>query len=152
MGDEAMSNAGGPLGEIGMAATTLYVSDIDQALNWYREKLGLEPAMSGSDGHRYAGYLLGGSIVVLEPIEAALESAGPGAESTTVNLVVEDKPAVVRDALLARGVVCGDLVESPGFSSFLMRDLDGNRFYVTRPFSSQGADSVRRAIEDASAG
>ncbi len=147
-----MSNAQGPLGQVGMAATTLYVSDIDRALNWYRDKLGLEPAMNGSDGHRYAGYLLGGAFVVLEPIEAALESAGPGAESTTVNLVVEDEPATVRHALLARGVVCGSLVESPGFSSFLMRDLDGNRFYVTRPLSSQGAESVRRAIEEASAG
>jgi catechol 2,3-dioxygenase-like lactoylglutathione lyase family enzyme len=135
-----------------MAATTLYVSDIDQAINWYREKLGLEPAMDGSDGHPYAVYLLGGTFVVLEPIEAALESAGPGAESTTVNLVIDGQPAAVRDTLLARGVVCGGLVESPGFSSFLIRDLDGNRFYVTRPLSSQGAESVRRAMKEASAG
>jgi catechol 2,3-dioxygenase-like lactoylglutathione lyase family enzyme len=147
-----MSKPEGPLGHVGMVATTLYVSDIDQATNWYRDKLGLEPAMNGSDGHRYAGYLLGGVFVVLEPIEAALESAGPGAESTTVNLVVESEPAAVRDALLARGVECGSLVESPGFSSFLVRDLDGNRFYVTKPLSSLGEESVRRAIEEASAG
>ena len=147
-----MSKAEGPLGQVGMAATTLYVSDIDQAINWYRDKFGLEPAMNGTDGHRYAGYLLGGVFIVLEPIEAALESAGPGAESTTVNLVVESEPVAVRNALLARGVVCGSLVESPGFSSFLVRDLDGNRFYVTRPLSSQGEAMMSRAIEEASAG
>ena len=146
-----MSKAEGPLGQVGRAATSLYVSDIDRAINWYRDKLGLEPAMNGSDGHRYAGYLLGGVFVVLEPIEAALESAGPGAESTTVNLLVESEPAAVRDALVARGVVCGSLVESPGFLSFLMRDLDGNRFYVTRPLSSLGEASVRRAPKEASA-
>jgi catechol 2,3-dioxygenase-like lactoylglutathione lyase family enzyme len=145
-----MSIAESPLGAVAMAATSLYVSDIDKAVEWYRDKLGLEPHMPGTDGDRYAGYLLGGAIVVLEPIEAALESAGPGAESTTVNLVVEREPAVVRDALLARGVECGSLVESPGFLSFLIRDLDGNRFYVTKPRSAQGQESVRRAVEESS--
>ena len=49
--------------------------------------------------------------------------------------------------LLRRGVVCGPLVESPGYLSFLMRDRDGNRFYVTRPRSSEAQASVRRATE-----
>jgi catechol 2,3-dioxygenase-like lactoylglutathione lyase family enzyme len=145
-----MSNEESPLGEVGVAATTLYVSDLDKAIEWYRDKLGLEPTMPGADGHRYAGYLLGGVFVVLEPIEAALESSGPGAESTTINLVVGREPAVVRDALQVRGVECGPLVDSPGFSSFLIRDLDGNRFYVTRPHTPQGKESVRRALEESS--
>jgi len=132
-----MRKVEGLLGEVAMAATTLYVADIDEAINWYRDKFGMEPTTNGSDGHRYASYLLGGVLVVLEPIEAALESAGPGGESTTVNLVVENDPAVVREALLERGVACGRLVESPGFSSFLVRDLDGNRFYVTKPLGSR---------------
>ena len=146
-----MSNAEGPLGVVNMVATTLYVSDIDTAIEWYGDKLGLEPAMAGADGHRYASYLLGGGFVVLEPIDAALEAAGPGAESTTINVLVENDPAVVRDALLARGVACGPLVASPGFASFLMRDLDGNRFYVTRPRSSDAQASVRRALDESSA-
>ena len=143
-------NGAGPLGAVSMAATTMYVSDIDKAIDWYRDKLGLEPAMVGTDKHRHAAYVLGGAFIVLEPIEAALEAAGPGAESTTVNLIVEDDPAVIRDALMARGVVCGRLLESPGFVSFLMRDLNRNRFYITRPHSSQAQESVRRAIEDSS--
>jgi catechol 2,3-dioxygenase-like lactoylglutathione lyase family enzyme len=145
-----MSSGEGPLGVVSMVATTLYVSDFDKAIDWYRDKLGLEPAMAGTDGHRYAGYLLGGSFVVLEPIEAALESAGPGGESTTVNVVIESDPEVVYDALLARGVACTELTKSPGYVSFLMRDLDGNRFYVTRPHSSAAQESVRRATEESS--
>ena len=50
-----MSSAEGPLGVVTMAATTLYVSDIDKAIDWYRDKLGLEPAMAGTDDLRYAG-------------------------------------------------------------------------------------------------
>jgi catechol 2,3-dioxygenase-like lactoylglutathione lyase family enzyme len=146
-----MSSAEGPLGVVNMAATTLYVSDIDKAIDWYGDKLGLEPAMAGTDDFRYAGYLLGGVFVVLEPIEAAVEAVGPGAESTTVNVIVENDPAVVRDALMARGVACGPLGESPGYVSFLMRDLDGNRFYVTRAHSSEAQASVGRAIEESSA-
>jgi catechol 2,3-dioxygenase-like lactoylglutathione lyase family enzyme len=145
-----MSNDEGPLGVVAMVATTLYVSDFDMAIDWYRDKLGLEPAMAGTDGHRYAGYLLGGSFVVLEPIEAAVESAGPGAESTTVNVVVENDPAAIYDVLVARGVACTAPEKSPGYVSFLMRDLDGNRFYVTRPHSAQAQESVRRATEDSS--
>ena len=146
-----MSAPESPLGAINMAATTLYVADIDAAIDWYRDKLGLEPAMAGTDGHRYASYLFGGAFVVLEPIEAALEAAGPGAESTTINVLIENDPAVARDELLARGVACGPLVKSPGFLSFLVRDLDGNRFYVTRPRSTDAQASVRRAVEDSSA-
>ena len=143
-----MTTAEEPLGAISLAATTLYVADLDKAMEWYRDKLGLESTMPGMDGHRFASYVLGGAIVVLEPIEAALESAGPGAESTTINLVIESDPAGVRDALITRGVVCGPLVESPGYASFLMRDLDGNRFYVTRPRGSEAQASVRQAIEE----
>ena len=148
MGDEHDDQ----LGPVTLAATSLYVADLDRAVEWYRQKLGVDPAVVGADGDRYASYLLGGVFVVLEPVEAALESAGPGAESTTINLLVEREPSVVRQGLLAKGVVCGPLVESPGFSSFLVRDLDGNRFYVTRPRSAQGQASVERARAEGTAG
>ena len=121
-----------PLGSVGMVAVTLYVADLDTALSWYAEKLGLRPMNEGSDGHRFAAFSIGRSIVVLEPIEAALEPCPPGAESTTLNVVIDRDPVEVRGELLSRGVRCGELVTS-SFVSFLMRDLDGNRFYITRP-------------------
>src|SRR4051812_11524809 len=146
----AVSGASGLLGKINMAATTLYVSDLDKAIDWYRDKLGLEPATTGADEFRFAGYLLGGVFVVLEPMEAAAEPEGAGAGNTTVNLIVEDDPAALYDSLLANGVFCSSLGESPGFVSFLLRDLDGNRFYVTRPHSSEAQEQVQRSIAESS--
>ena len=125
-----------------MVATSLYVADLDAAIAWYGDTLGLEPMAVGKDGHRYASYSLGGAIVVLEPIEAALEPQALGNENTTLNVLVDDDPVAVREALLARGVSCTDLAISPNFVSFLMRDLDGNRFYVTRPSNEQASRAV----------
>ena len=136
-----MSDQQSPLGKIELAATSFYVSDIDAAMAWYREKFGLEPAMAGTDGHRYASYLMGGAFVVLEPREAALEAPAIGPEWTTVNLIVDRDPAEAREELRARGVPCGELVTSPHYLSFLVRDPDGNRFYVTRPHPKEPAEA-----------
>lgn len=140
-----MTDVDGPLGAVTLAATTLYVSDLDTAAAWYLDKLGLQPMAVGVDPDRYASYLMGGAIVVLEPRSAALEGSPPGSESTTVNLVVDRDPGEVRPDLVERGVACGELVESSAFRSFLMRDLDGNRFYVTRPVSDAAGSDVEKA-------
>ena len=137
-----MADGSGPLGSIGLAATTLYVSDLDVAVAWYRDKLALEPVTLGADAERYASYLIGNSVLVLEPRSAALEAAAPGSESTTVNLLIDRDPADVRSDLLRCGVDCGDIVPSPHFRSFLMRDLDGNRFYVTRQATDAAKEDV----------
>ena len=133
-----------PLGTIDLAATTLYVSDLDAAVSWYEEMLGLQPMAVGTDGHGYASFMMGAAIVVLEPFEAALEPTKLGEENTTINLVVSRDPAEVRDDLIERGVTCGPLVASPNFVSFLIRDSDGNRFYVTRPVSQQAQEAVNQ--------
>ena len=131
-----------PLGKIELAATSFYVSDLDAAVAWYQEKFGLQPMAVGKDGHGYASFLMGAAIVVLEPFEAALEPADPGRENTTINLIVSRDPTEVREDLTQRGVACGPLVPSPNFLSFLVRDLDGNRFYVTRPVSDEAKEAV----------
>ncbi len=135
----------GPLGAIGLVAITLYVPDLDEALAWYADKLGFEPMSEGSDGHRFAAFSLGGSIVVLEPIEAALEPASPGHQNTTLNVMVDRDPADVRDELIGRGVSCSELVFS-NYVSFLVRDPYGNRFYVSRA----ATDQARRAVSSVS--
>jgi catechol 2,3-dioxygenase-like lactoylglutathione lyase family enzyme len=137
-----MAGDGGPLGTISLAAITYYVSDLDAAVAWYGEKLGLEPMGLGADAERYASFLVGGSILVLEPRSAALEAADPGSESTTINLLVDRDPRQVRDALLQRGIRCSEVVDSPHYCSFLVRDLDGNRFYVSRPATEQARQDV----------
>ncbi len=136
-----------PLGSVGLVAITLYVADLDAALNWYADKLGLEPMSIGSDGHRFAAFSIGGAIVVLEPIEAALEFVSPRSENTTLNVMVDRDPAEVRADLLIKGVSCGELVHS-NYVSFLIRDLDGNRFYISRA----ATDEAQRAVDQTAAG
>jgi catechol 2,3-dioxygenase-like lactoylglutathione lyase family enzyme len=142
-----VSEHDGPLGSVGLLAVTLYVSDLDAAVAWYFERLGLEPVSQGKDAHRFASFLVGGSIVVLEPVEAALDTKGPGSESTTLNVVTDRDPVEVRAELLSRGVNCGEVVASPNYSSFLMRDLDGNRFYVTRAVTDKAREAERTITE-----
>jgi catechol 2,3-dioxygenase-like lactoylglutathione lyase family enzyme len=132
-----VADESGPLGEIALAATTLYVADLEASLRWYADVLGLTPAMVGTDGHAYATFRLGGALVVLEPIGAALEPHDPGSESTTVNLIVPRPAADVRRDLVSRGVACGSIVDSPHYSSFLFRDPDGNRYYIAQPVVPQ---------------
>jgi catechol 2,3-dioxygenase-like lactoylglutathione lyase family enzyme len=138
---------GGGLGKVSLAAPSLYVADVDAAVEWYRDKLGLEPVARGKDAHPYVSYHLGGIFFALEPLEAALDADGLGRGSTTINLLTERDPAEVHAKLTKRGVKCTRLVESPHYSSFLIRDLDGNRFYVSRPTTDQGRDEVGYAAE-----
>jgi lactoylglutathione lyase len=125
----------GPLGRVGLAAVSLYVSDLDAAVAWYRDTLGLE-AVAGRDGDDYATFSLSGSIVVLEPRRAAIKPVPDGPGATTINLVVDRDVDDVRSELVGGGVECSDIVPSPGFRSFLVSDPDGNRFYITKPASS----------------
>jgi catechol 2,3-dioxygenase-like lactoylglutathione lyase family enzyme len=141
-----MGSPSTPLGNVEVIATTLYVSDLDKAMAWYEEKLGWRPTMEGTDGDRYATYLMAGTLIVLEPLAAALEPSEPGRESSTINVLIDKDPRQVRDELLQRGVVCSDLVES-NFLSFLIRDADGNRFYISRAVSQEARDAVSDAAK-----
>ena len=143
MGESVDPLGQNPLGVVELAATSFYVSDLDKAITWYREILGLEPMNVGQDGDLYAAYSIGGAVVVLEPREAAIDPCEPGAESTTINLLVSRESAQVRQELMRRGVSCSELVASPNFVSFLIRDRDGNRFYVSRAVSQEARDAVR---------
>jgi catechol 2,3-dioxygenase-like lactoylglutathione lyase family enzyme len=138
-----MRSTESPLGGVELVATSFYVSDLDQAIAWYAEKLGLDPMTLGADGDRYAAYSIGGALLVLEPREAAIEPGEPGSETSTVNLLVSRDPGDVRQDLVERGVTCSELVESPNFLSFLIRDRDGNRFYVSRAVSEAARETVR---------
>jgi len=140
-----MADGSGPLGNIGLAATTFYVSDLEAALAWYGEVFGLEPMTVGADAEQYAAFLVGASILVLEPRTAAIEPTAPGHESTTLNLVVDKDPAAVREELVGRGAVCSAIVDSPHYSSFLVRDLEGNRFYVSRPVTAEAQQDLSDA-------
>lgn len=133
-GDPANSRSSAGLGPVIAAAVTLYVRDLDASIDWYRDVLGLEPASVSQDEFPYARYHVGGLAFVLEPAHAATDphdSDRTGAAA--VNLVVERQPAAIRAELADRGVSCTELKTSPRFETFLVRDPDGHRIYVTKP-------------------
>jgi catechol 2,3-dioxygenase-like lactoylglutathione lyase family enzyme len=134
----------GPFGKIEGAAISFYVADLDAATAWYEEKLGLRPKTVTASMHGYATFIVGGTVFVLEPNEAALEPVAQRSETTTINLIVNRDPADVRQELAGRGVACGPLVQSPNFSAFLIRDPDGNRYCITRPVTS----GTRAGLDD----
>lgn len=136
------------LGNLSMMATSLYVADLDAAIDWYRDVLGFEPLAQGKDGHPYATYSVGSALFVLEPTDALWRGKGmTGSGAATVNLVTDRDPREALDDLRAKGAECSDIVDSPGFSSFLVTDPDGNRFYVTKPITDDAASEVATAIE-----
>jgi catechol 2,3-dioxygenase-like lactoylglutathione lyase family enzyme len=138
-----MDDIQSPLGTVDAAVTSLYVADLQAAIRWYETALGLQPVSVANGGvHPHAAYHLGRSLVVLEPIRAALEPVELGAENTTINLLVRREASQVRQELLRRGVRCSEMADSPHYSSFLIRDLDGNRFYVSQPLSVEAQQDV----------
>lgn len=137
----------GPLGNLSMAADSLYVSDLDASIAWYRDTLGLVPIFEGTDEHRYATYQVGGFLFVLEPTQALWKGNGvTGSGAATINLVTDRSPADIREELAGKQVECSDIVDSPGFSSFLFTDPDGNRFYVTCPRTKKAKAEVDTAV------
>lgn len=135
-----------PLGNLSMAADSLYVADLDASIAWYRDNLGLEPIHVGKDKHPFATYAVGGFLFVLEPMRALWQGAGvTGSGAATINLVTDRSAADVLADLRARGVDCSDVVDSPGFSSFLFTDPDGNRFYIAQPISERAKAEVGTA-------
>lgn len=105
------SESGRSRAEVAISRRHRSTLHLDAAVDWYGEKLGLTPVTVGKDGRAYAVFQLGGSVVVLEPIEAALEPAPPGSQSTTINLVAKRNADQIHDELNAKGVRCREIVE-----------------------------------------
>jgi len=137
-----MAEMQSPLGPIDIAPTSLYVADLDAAIGWYEAALGLQPVSIGDEIHPFAAYQLGASLIVLEPIAAALEPAPPGSGNATINVLVSRDASEIRQELLQRGVRCSEMANTVHYHSFLIRDLDGNRFYVSQPVSQQAESNV----------
>ena len=137
-----MAEMQSPLGPIDMAPTSLYVADLDAAIRWYEAALGLQPVSIGDEIHPHAAYQFGASLIVLEPIAEALEPAPLGSENATINIMVSRDASEIRQKLLRRAVRCSEMENTVHYHSFLIRDLDGNRFYVSQPVSQQAERDV----------
>jgi catechol 2,3-dioxygenase-like lactoylglutathione lyase family enzyme len=135
------------LSGVTMASTIIRVRDVAASVEWFRDKLGLEPLHVGADGeHKIAAYVLGGMVVSLWQLPHDERRRREDADRNSyVVLVVDDDPAQLHAELQQRGVEVGEYRESENNSFFWFYDRDDNRFEVARPRTAAG----RAAREDA---
>jgi catechol 2,3-dioxygenase-like lactoylglutathione lyase family enzyme len=132
---------GGIFDQASMVATILRVRDVAASVQWYREKLGLEPMHVGSDGpdHPIAAYTIAGSVVSLWQLPPGQARATEDNDRNTYVVVVMNgglEPA--RRALIERGVDIGEIRRSENNEFVWFHDLDGNRWELSRPLPSRG--------------
>ncbi|WP_267639624.1 VOC family protein [Haloarchaeobius amylolyticus] len=124
-----------------ITVVTLGVDDLDAAIEFYRDGLGL-PLRDREPDSDIAFFTLTGTWLALYPWDALAEDAtvspdGDGFSGVTLAHNVPDREAV--DALLAEAVAAGaELVKEPqetfwgGYSGYFA-DLDGHLWEVAAP-------------------
>jgi catechol 2,3-dioxygenase-like lactoylglutathione lyase family enzyme len=124
-----------------MVSTVLRVRDVAASVDWYRDKLGLEPVRVGADGAEQpiAVYDIAGSLVSLWQLPEGRTRVLLDNDTNTYVVVVADtglKP--LRHALDERGVDVGEIQRSADNEFFWFHDLDDNRFELSRPLKQKG--------------
>jgi catechol 2,3-dioxygenase-like lactoylglutathione lyase family enzyme len=119
-----------------MLATIVRVRDVAASVEWYRDKLGLEPMHVGADGpdHPIAAYAIAGSIVSLwqlPPGEARTPQDND--RNTYVVAVMQGDLETARRVLIERGVDVGEIRRSENNEFVWFYDIDGNRWELSRP-------------------
>lgn len=108
---------------------TIYVSDMQRAVDFYRDVLGLELVFRSGD--HWAELDAGGGLRIgLHPASARTPAPGtPGA--ITVGLAVDEPIAQVVATLEQRGVrVKGSIIDGGGLTLAFFADPDGNPLYL----------------------
>ena len=108
---------------------TLYVSNMDQAVRFYTEALGLKLRFRAED--HWAEIEAGKDLVIgLHPARPGREPGTAGA--VQIGLLVEAPLEGVLATLAKRGVVsAGPVTDAgPGMRFATIRDLDGNEMYL----------------------
>ncbi len=116
---------------VGVSRVAVPVADQDRALKFYSETLGFEKRMEAEFGGGMRWIEVGppGSqtTIALPP----LGGSTPG-QDTGIRLATENAEAD-HEALRARGVDVGDLLNFPGAPPmFSLKDPDGNTLYVVQ--------------------
>ena len=109
---------------------TVYVSDMDKAVRFYTEVLGLK--LTNRFGNHWATIQAGKSLVIgLHPLRAG--SPAPGTRgSVQIGLVLaQDHPIEqFADRLRTHGVDVSEIIESEAGNYINFEDPDGNPIYV----------------------
>jgi len=119
-----------------MAATILRVRDVAASVEWYREKLGLDPVHVGADGpeHPIATYAIAGSVVTLWQLPAGqLRAREENDRNSYVVAVLGGDIRAARQALVENHVDVGEVRTSANNEFVWFHDPDGNRWELSRP-------------------
>jgi catechol 2,3-dioxygenase-like lactoylglutathione lyase family enzyme len=130
-----------------MMATIIRVHDVAASVEWYRDKLDLDPVHVGSDGpdHPIAAFAIAGSVISLWQLPPdARRRRDDADESTYVVAVMKGDLEPQRRALESRGVEVGELRRSANNEFFWFYDPDGNRFEVSRPITAEFREAAAR--------
>ena len=130
-------------------ATVIRVHDVAASVEWYRDKLDLDPLYVGSDGpdHPIAAFAIAGSVISLWQLPPGPRRPRASAEQHTyVAAVMKGDLEAQRRALEARGVEVGELRRSANNEFFWFHDPDGNRFELSRPLTAEFRDAAAKTV------
>jgi len=132
--------------EVLMATVVLRVADLDRAVEWYRDKLGMSLLHRGADGNTppYAVYDLSGVILTLWELAPGQDRvADDNDRNTYVILVYGGDLVALRTELVAAGVTADAARETTNNRFFWFYDLDDNRWEVSQPTTSLALAGLR---------
>ena len=111
------------------ALPTMFVSDMDRAVAFYTEVLGLRLAFRAGD--HWASIDAGaGTQIGLHPASPGASPRAPGPDAMSVGLNVTEPIETVIAALSARGVEFGDVTSDGMLKIAHFADPDGNALYL----------------------
>ena len=113
----------------GLAHVCFHVSDLDQAIDFYQNKLGLTPAFDFIDdqGNKYGQYLYLGERTFIEIFQGQLAERAEGQPFRHICLEVDDIHKTV-DELKAKGLEVTEIKTGKDHSyQAWITDPDGNR-------------------------
>jgi len=129
------------LGMIDGGNATIYVTDMDRAVAFYTETLGLDLVYRA--GEHWASVTAGGFEIGLHPAGAHTPAAGTTG-AVTVGLSVDEPIDRVVAVLLARGVTFrGPVVDDGPVKLAFFTDPDGNELYLAEDTTRMGTGGAR---------
>jgi len=128
------------LDQVELAVVAVRVADLDRAVAWYADKLGMTPLHRGADGDTppYAVYDVGGMVITVWQLwPGQRRSADENDRNSYLILVSAGDVDALHDRLVATGVRADPVRHSANNTFFWFYDLDDNRWEVSQPTTAE---------------